>query len=143
MLSELFPQATVLRMNENLGVAGGLAAGLAYAALEKEHDWVWTFDHDSVPNDDALQAMLDAAESMVNFREVGILAALPVYQRTGDCYHPLLWRDGFFKPSPEQMRQRVWFADLVISSGCMVRRDVVQKVDGHGPAVDHAVKGKA
>src|SRR5882724_3670296 len=57
LIAERYPQVTLLRMAENLGVGGGLAAGLTYAALEKHHDWVWTFDQDSVPNDDALEAL--------------------------------------------------------------------------------------
>jgi GT2 family glycosyltransferase len=129
MLTSQFPQVKILRMAENLGAGGGLAAGLAYAAIEKKHDWVWTFDHDSVPDDDALQALLDGAESLGNSQgSLGIIAALPVYQSTGHCYHPLLWRNGFVKPSAEHMTRPMWFADLVISSGCMVRRDIVQNV---------------
>jgi rhamnopyranosyl-N-acetylglucosaminyl-diphospho-decaprenol beta-1,3/1,4-galactofuranosyltransferase len=128
MLSPQFPLVTVLRMKENVGMGGGLAAGMAYASLKKGHDWVWTFDHDSVPNDDALQTLLDGAESLGDIQELGIMAALPVHQGTGDCYHPLFWNDGFVKPSEEQRRQPIWFADLVISSGCLVRREVVQKV---------------
>ena len=49
LVAERFPQVTFLRMAENLGVGAGFAAGLRYAALEKRHDWVWTFDQDSVP----------------------------------------------------------------------------------------------
>lgn len=128
MLAQRFPQVTVLRMTENLGVGGGLAAGMTYAALEKQYDWVWTFDHDSVPNDDALQVLLDVPEAPGCSREVGIIAALPVYENTGDCYYPLLWDHGFVKPSADLMRQPIWFADLVIGSGCMVRRDVVQNI---------------
>jgi GT2 family glycosyltransferase len=124
-----YPQVTLLRMSENLGIGAGLAAGLSYAALEKRHDWVWTFDQDSVPNNDALEFLLKGTESLGNNDgEVGIAAALPVHTQTGICYPPLLWRDGYMKPRPEQLRQPIWFADLVISSGCMVRRDVVEKV---------------
>jgi GT2 family glycosyltransferase len=124
-----YPQVTLLRMSENLGIGAGLAAGLSYAALEKRHDWVWTFDQDSVPNNDALEFLLKGTESLGNNDgEVGIVAALPVHTQTGICYSPLLWRDGYMKPRPEQLRQPIWFADLVISSGCMVRRDVVEKV---------------
>lgn len=129
LLAERYPQVTVIRTPENLGAAGAWAAGLAYAALEKGHDWVWTFDDDSVPADDALEALLEGAESLGNAEsEAGIVAALAVHRETGDCYHPLLWRDGFVKPSAELLRQPIWFADLVISSGCMIRRGVVEKV---------------
>jgi len=129
LIAERYPQVTLLRMAENLGVGGGLAAGLTYAALEKHHDWVWTFDQDSVPNDDALEALLKGTESLGDVEgEVGIAAALPVHRQTGSCYPPLIWRDGFVKPSAKLLRQPIWFADLVISSGCMVRREVVEKV---------------
>jgi rhamnopyranosyl-N-acetylglucosaminyl-diphospho-decaprenol beta-1,3/1,4-galactofuranosyltransferase len=129
LVAERFPQVTFLRMAENLGIGAGLAAGLRYAALEKRHDWVWTFDQDSVPNNDALEALLKGIESLGNNDgEVGIAAAMPVHIETGICYPPLLWRDGYVEPSPEQLQQPLWFADLVISSGCMVRREVVEKI---------------
>jgi GT2 family glycosyltransferase len=129
MIAERYPQVTLLQMSENLGVGAGLAAGLTYAAMEKRYDWVWTFDQDSVPNDDALGALLKGMETLADAAgEVGIAAALPVHQQTGACYPPLIWRDGFVKPSAELLRQPIWFADLVITSGCMVRREVVEKV---------------
>ena len=129
MLAERYPQVTVLTMRENLGVGGALAAGIAYAALEKRHDWVWTFDADSVPRADALEALLEGVESQ-NGREdeLGIVASMPVHRGTGSCYSPLFWRDGFVRPPAEVLRQPIYYADLVISSGCMVRRDVVEKI---------------
>ncbi len=129
LLAEQYSQVKVLKMPENLGIGGALAAGLKYAALERQHSWIWTFDGDSVPYADALQVLTQGIESLRNTgSNVGILAALPVHQGTGVCYHPLLWCDGFVKPSAELLRQPIWFADLVISSGCMLRRDVVEKV---------------
>jgi GT2 family glycosyltransferase len=129
LLKERYPQVKVLRMPENLGIGGGLAAGMAYAAIERRHDWVWTFDQDSVPNDDVLQALLEGSERAGSAEDnVGIVAVVPVHKKTGDCYYPMLWRDGFVKPSAELIRQPIWFADLVISSGCMVRREVVEKI---------------
>jgi GT2 family glycosyltransferase len=129
LVAARYPQVTLLRMPENLGIGAGLAAGLRYAALERSHDWVWTFDQDSVPNNDALEALLKGTESLGDGEsDVGIAAALPVHMGTGRCYPPLFWRDGFVKPTGEQLRQPIWFTDLVISSGCMVRREVVEKV---------------
>jgi len=129
MLAEKFPQVTVLRMPENLGAGGALEAGVRYAALAKRHDWVWTFDDDSVPNDDALERLLQGVTSLGSTaREVGIAAALAVHRETGTTYPPLLWRDGYVKPSAEQLREPVWLADLVIVSGSMVRRETVEKI---------------
>ena len=129
MLAHQFPQVTVLRMSDNLGHSGALAAGVAYAALNKRHDWVWSFDDDSVPDDDALEALLEGIESLGNGDgQIGIAASLPVHKATGASYPPLLWRDGFVKPGAELLQQPVWLADLVISSGCLVRRETVEKI---------------
>src|SRR5579884_548016 len=49
LLANRYPGITVLRMPENVGAAGAWAAGLSYA-VGKRHDWVWTFDDDSVPD---------------------------------------------------------------------------------------------
>lgn len=129
MLAKRYPQVTVLRMSENLGAAGAWAAGLSYAALKKHHDWVWTFDDDSVPAPEALEALLNGIETLGNTdTAIGMVAPIPVHRETGTCYLPFLWRDGFVKPSAEQARQPLWFADMVIASGCMVGRDVVEKI---------------
>jgi GT2 family glycosyltransferase len=128
LLAERYPQVTVLRLPQNRGAAGGWAAGLAYAALEKKYDWVWNFDDDSVPGENALEELLSGAERVADDRDVGMLAPFPVHQETGRAYPPHLWREGFADPSPEQLQQPVWFADLVIASGCMVRREVVEKI---------------
>jgi len=129
LMAERYPNVTVLPMAENLGVGGGFAAGLAYAALNQLHDWVWMFDQDSTPNEDALETLLEGVGSLGHHnREVGIVAALPVHRETGTAYLPLNWREGYAKLSAEELKQPVCFADLVISSGSMVRREVVKKI---------------
>jgi rhamnosyltransferase len=129
LLATRYPQVTVLRMSENLGAAGALAAGLAYAALQKRHDWIWTFDQDSVPGERVLETMLEEAQSLQRAAgDIGIIAALPVNPETATSYVPWLWRNGFTKPSPELLCRPVWFPDLVITSGCIMRREVVERI---------------
>jgi rhamnosyltransferase len=129
MLAECYPQVTVLQMPENLGAAGAWAAGLTYAALEKGHDWVWTFDDDSVPGSGALGALVAGLEEVGSAGgSVGIAAPMAVCRRTGAYYPPWFWRDGFVKASPQQIRQRIWFADLVMASGALVGRHLVEEV---------------
>jgi rhamnopyranosyl-N-acetylglucosaminyl-diphospho-decaprenol beta-1,3/1,4-galactofuranosyltransferase len=129
MLAERYPQVTVLRMTENLGAAGAWAAGLSYAVLEKGYDWVWTFDDDSVPESSALEALLHGIHTLGETDpEIGMAAALPIDRGTGSSYRPMLWRNGFVKGSPELLQRPVWMADLVIASGCMVRRGMVEKI---------------
>lgn len=129
ILASRFPQVTVLRLPENTGSAGGYAAGLAYAALEKRHDWTWLFDDDSQPDPHAAEKLLGAIASLGEAQEkIGMLASRAVHEETGTEYLPLLWRDRFVKPSRELAQQPVWFADLAINSGTLVRREVVEEI---------------
>lgn len=128
MLAERYPQVTVLRMLENLGAAGAWAAGLSYA-VQKGYDWVWTFDDDSVPEAKGLETLLHGVETLgATEAEVGMVATLPVDRETGCSYPPMLWLNGFVKGSVELLQQPVWLADLVIASGCMVRRGMVEQI---------------
>jgi len=129
VLRERYPQVTVLRMEENLGPGGALARGLEYAALERKHDWIWTFDQDSVPAPDSLEILLEEADRLADHAsEVGILAALPVDEDMETSSTPWLWRDKFVKPPTEFLTRPVFFTDLVITSGCMVRQETVEKI---------------
>ena len=129
LLAAQYPKITLLRMGENLGVGGALAAGLEYAAREKKHDWIWMFDQDSVPAPGALEVMLQETQRLEGkASEIGILAALAVDQNMETCSSPWLWRNGFVKPSAETLAHPVLFTDLVITSGAMVRREVVEKI---------------
>lgn len=127
MLRERYPEVTVLHLSANVGAAGAWAAGLTYAAFEKRHDWIWNFDDDSVPGDSALDTLLSSggiAEDPV----VAMLAPLPVNEATGAVYPPLFWRHGLVRPTKEVLQRPIWFADVVVASGCMVRREAVEAV---------------
>lgn len=129
LVAERYPQTTVLRMPQNLGTGGALAAGLTYAALEKKHDWVWMFDQDSVPAPDALAAMLEEIQGFGGEAgEIGMLAAIPIDENMETSSTPWFWRNRFVKPLPELLRQPVFLTDLIITSGAMVRRQVVEDI---------------
>ena len=128
MLAERYPQVTVLRLEKNVGASGGWAAGLKYAALEKKHDWIWNFDDDSVPRLSTLSSLLAEAGDVTTNPEVGMLVPMPVHDATGSSYPPMFWRDGYVKPSKRILQQPIWFADITVASGCLVRRSVVEKV---------------
>lgn len=56
------PSLRVVRLERNLGSAGGFAAGIA-AALEAGCDRLWLLDDDTIPEPGALGALLDAAQA--------------------------------------------------------------------------------
>ena len=129
LLAEQYPQVTVLSMKENLGAAGAWAQGLSYAALKKGHDWVWTFDHDSVPEANSLESLLAGLRELRELgKEVGMVVPMAVHRETATQYPPYLWHHGSVKPRAEQMRGPIWFADIAMASGSLVKREVVQEV---------------
>ena len=127
VLSARYPQVTVLNLPSNLGAGGGYAEGLEYAALRKKHDWVWLLDHDSIPRDDGLATLLHGLTLVEGPTEsIGILAPSPVHLETQTPYPSLLWRRGWVRSSSD-VQKPVCLVDAVISSGSLVRREVVEQ----------------
>ncbi len=63
MLANKFAdQVDVLTLTDNLGGAGGFAAGIVWA-LEHDPDAVWLMDDDTIPDPTALQALLDTRDN--------------------------------------------------------------------------------
>lgn len=129
VISKRYPQVDVLNLPANAGVGGAFAAGLAYASREMKHDWVWLLDDDSVPQDDALESLMRGVALVDEQRErVGLLASVSVHSETQLSYPGLLWRNGWVTPSPDSIRQPMCFVDAVISSGSLVRGEVIESV---------------
>ena len=128
LLAGEFPEIAALRLHENGGVGGGLAAGIAYA-LERKHDWVWIFDQDSLPAPDALEQLLNGLHHLHADAEItAILAPSCAHPETGMTYPALQWSGWRFVPIGESRDQPAVFADLVISSGSLMRSEAVAKV---------------
>ncbi len=124
LLSERYPQITVISLPSNTGVGGAYATGLDYAIRQMRHDWVWLFDQDSIPAADTLQELLKAlADTGRAMSEVAILAPLCVNENTGRKYPSLLWKNGWRNVV---LKENISFVDAVISSGSLLRCDAVQ-----------------
>jgi GT2 family glycosyltransferase len=128
LLNSGYPGLTVIDLPDNKGAAGGYATGLAYAALKKKYDWVWLLDHDSIPENDALEMLLCAMAEVGQPDDVAVLACSPENSGIGVLYPGLLWRDRWILPPLDRMTQPVCFVDMVISSGSLIRREAVEQV---------------
>lgn len=129
LLARRYPRVKVIKMSENVGAGGAVASGMAYAAMERKHDWVWIFDDDSIPRDDTLESLLNGLDTYTGCDDgIGLAASLAVHPESGTYYKPLFWRDGFVAVPAGMLRHPVFFPDLVITSGCMVRREVVERI---------------
>jgi GT2 family glycosyltransferase len=85
MLAADFPSVQVLSLKHNIGGAGGYAAGIKWAA-DAGFDWLWTLDDDSIPQFDALAALLDCRESFPPLSRPMLLAS------------KVVWNDGSLHP---------------------------------------------
>jgi GT2 family glycosyltransferase len=71
-LDRFFPEnVTVIRNAVDLGTAGSVGVGLAYA-LQHEFDWIWVLDADSVPEPDALENLLGFFERLSTSQREGV-----------------------------------------------------------------------
>ncbi|MGW2307318.1 glycosyltransferase [Actinomadura luteofluorescens] len=61
MVAERFPGADLLALPRNIGGAGGFSAGMV-RAMGGGADLLWLLDDDTVPEPEALQALLDARQ---------------------------------------------------------------------------------
>jgi rhamnosyltransferase len=129
ILQELSKHITYINLGQNLGVGGGYSAGLSYAAGKQRHDWIWLLDHDSIPDRDATKNLEDAVRILGDeMSKVGMLVSIGVHSETGAKYFPLFWQNGFVKPTEDVVKRPIWFADFAMSSGSLVRREVVDTI---------------
>ena len=128
LLASRYPEVTVLNLSENVGVGGGLAAGLNYAAITKKYDWVWLFDQDSVPFENGLELLLAGPRHLADTEEsIAILAPVNIHPETKMTCPGFTWRGGRLRTTPEP-DQHITFVDSVITSGSLIRREAVEAV---------------
>ena len=60
MVREQFAAVTLLRLDENVGGAGGFHRGMAWA-YERGYDWLWLMDDDTLAQADSLARLLEGA----------------------------------------------------------------------------------
>jgi GT2 family glycosyltransferase len=128
LLKAKYPKVTVLNQPENGGVGGGFAVGLAYAAIQKQYDWIWLFDQDSVPKPDALEVLLSALQRLENAASTAILAPVGVNEESDLAYSGHVWRNGLRPVTGKPAEHEICFVDAVISSGTLIRREAVEKI---------------
>jgi rhamnosyltransferase len=121
---------TVLRHHENLGASGALCSGFRYA-LERDYDWVWTFDADSAPEPDALERLLGlyAGWPPSLQEEIGFLACLYHNVDDGIPRHAALFgHDGRFIPCQPAPEARCSPCHFTIWAGCLYRLAAVRRI---------------
>jgi rhamnopyranosyl-N-acetylglucosaminyl-diphospho-decaprenol beta-1,3/1,4-galactofuranosyltransferase len=85
MLAEEFPEVELVRLAQNEGASGGFHEALR-VGLERDMDWLWTMDDDTIPSPDALEQLLAGLARRDGLPEPVLL------------YSKVLWQDGRLHP---------------------------------------------
>jgi rhamnosyltransferase len=120
---------TVLRHRDNLGVSDALITSMRFA-LEHNYDWIWVFDHDSAPEPDALERLLEFYSGLPPELqdETACLACLAYNQADGLPLHgSLVSRFGrvHIRPTPNP---RYYPFHVTIWSGSLYRLAAVRQI---------------
>lgn len=85
------PLIHYIRLAKNLGVAGGFKEGMRRAA-EAGNDWCWIMDDDVIPEQDALQGLLDAHSYLASKDIAPSYLASCVYGPHGEVMNVIIER---------------------------------------------------
>ncbi len=96
MLREEFPEAEVLHLPRNLGGAGGYKAGMAHAHSGAPEVWLWLMDDDTIPEKEALAALLRAKDTFERIKGYSPLFLGSACRWKDGAPHLMNW-PGFFK----------------------------------------------
>jgi rhamnosyltransferase len=119
----------VLRHPENRGTSGAVYSGFRFA-LERDYDWIWVFDADSVPEPDALKTLLDLYTGWPRSLqdETGFLACLPHNLQDGLPLHGGLFTRHGLAPARPASGERYYRCNFTIWSGCLYRLAAVRQI---------------
>jgi len=114
------PKAQLVAMNENMGGAGGFAAGLKHA-MDDGADWIWMMDDDACPHSTALEELLKIAVNPQNI--YGSLAVAGLHT----AWITTLVDEGRTVNVADQVpaQARVEYIPFL---GLMIHRDLVKKI---------------
>jgi rhamnopyranosyl-N-acetylglucosaminyl-diphospho-decaprenol beta-1,3/1,4-galactofuranosyltransferase len=129
-LDRTFPDnVTVIRNTENLGTSGAIRTGFAHA-LQREFDWTWVFDADSVAEPEALERLLAFFERLAptERERVCFLACRLVNAEDEVRHEPMTFTESATKRAPIEPDAASTGCDYFIWTGSLFRMAAVARV---------------
>lgn len=125
----------------NIGVAGGLRVGLAWA-IEKEYDFLWTFDQDSVPAVDCLEQLVKTytAYHQEDY-PLGMVAPTVIDRLTQNQITGANFEKYQFVGYQPNQTTTAYECDAPITSGALVSLKAAQCVFSHSPIASLFIDG--
>ncbi|WP_164920800.1 glycosyltransferase [Thermosynechococcus vestitus] len=112
---------------ENIGVAGGLTLGIQYA-IHKKFDFIWLFDQDSTPYENALENLIYFYDKYINKSEIGILSCAVQDRETGQINCGFIYKNYRFYQQQIDSRKAVYECDAVITSGTLLNCHAAKEI---------------
>lgn len=105
----------------NIGIASGLTRGIQWA-IEKEYDFLWTFDQDSQPPSNILEDLVNTYNDLSSKpdNKIGIIAPLPVNEITKESIPGIVQNGLNFTQCHPDPTKHYYECDVVITSGSLV-----------------------
>jgi GT2 family glycosyltransferase len=126
MLDEEFPTVTHMRMERNVGPAGALNVGLAYAH-SRGHRWAWTTSDDYVAKPEALRTLLECAHGIGDPR-LGLLACWFDRVSTHFFHNGALWKHRVVQQQWPPAGSPPYQADIMVFKGTLISLDLVPEI---------------
>jgi len=114
---------------ENIGIGAGLTWAMKWA-IDREYDFLWTFDQDSVPTPSCLEILLTTYHQLVekaNY-EVGIIAPTPSDPRTGEVIEGAVFLNHRFVGLKHNNNVDFYECDSPITSGSLISLAAAQTI---------------
>lgn len=125
---------------DNIGIVKGLVKALKWAA-DKDYDFLWTFDQDSVPSKNCLEMLLATyhQSSQQNDYKVGIVAPTPSDPRTGKIIEGAVFCRDRFQGIKHSNDVDFYECDSPITSGSLISLAAAQTISP--PCIDLFIDG--
>ncbi len=129
-LDRKFPDKVhIIRHDENTGTNGSVNTGMKYA-LEKDHDWIWILDADTLPLPDALEKLVRLYEGFPPElqEKTWTLSCLPKEERIDRLHHGVNFNEkGVYEISPDPDAE-YYECDANMWTGSMYKLETVKEI---------------
>ena len=131
IIQEKYPMVDMIHNTQNLGFTGGNNQGIQYA-MDREADYVWLLNNDTIAEPDSLRLLVEAAESS---KDIGLVSPLIHYyhepERIQYCgsytdWNRLIFRNRDYNQIP--LGKHLIENELNWGTALLIKRDVIEKV---------------
>ncbi len=104
----------------NLGIGAGLEMALAWA-MERDYQFLWSFDQDSIPTENCLEILLQTYSSLSSDRyPIGIIGPTAMDRKNNEIIQAAVFAKTGFVAVPHQPESHFYECDSPITSGSLI-----------------------